>query len=166
MADLFSFDIVSEYNAQELENALDQARREFMTRFDFKGVPVEITKDKEELKIVTADEFKLNAVLEVLQQKLIKRGISQRILDLSKKIEDAHNAQVRKLIPLKKGLKQEIAKKITGLLRDQMPKVKTQIMGESIRASSKSKDDLQAVMNLLQSKENELDVTLQFNNFR
>ncbi len=166
MADLYSFDIVSEYNLQELDNALDQARREFSTRFDFKGVPVEIEKEKEELKIITADEFKLNSVLEVLQQKLIKRGISQRVLDLSKKVEPAHNAQVRKLIPLKKGLKQEIAKKITALLRDTFPKTKTQIMGESIRVSSKDKDELQAIINFLRTKETVLDTALQFSNYR
>lgn len=166
MADSFSFDIVSEYNLQELDNALDQARREFATRFDFKGIPVEITQEKDELKITTSDEFKLNSVLETLQQKLIKRGISQRVLDLSKKAEPSSGGQIRKLIPLRKGLKQDIAKKITALLREQLPKVKAQIMGDSIRVNSKSKDELQTVMSLLQSKENDLDVSLQFTNYR
>lgn len=166
MADSFSFDVVSEYNEQELTNALDQARREFATRFDFKGVPVEIQHEKDEIKITTADEFKLNSVLEVLQQKLIKRSISLKILDLSKKIEPAQNAQVRKIIPLKKGLKQETAKKITALLRDKFPKVKGQIMGETVRVNSKSKDDLQAVINFLRGQEDALDTALQFTNYR
>lgn len=166
MADTSSFDIVSEYNEQELTNALDQARREFATRFDFKGILVDITHEKDELKVTTADEFKLNSVLEVVQQKLVKRGISLKILDLSKKIEPAQNAHVRKIIPLKKGLKQEAAKKITALLRDKFPKSKGQIMGESVRVSSKSKDELQEIINFLRTQEESLDTALQFNNYR
>lgn len=166
MADLYSFDIVSEYNSQELANALDQANREFATRFDFKGIPVEITQEKEELKVTTTDEFKLNSVLEVLQQKLVKRGISLKLLDLSKKIEPAQNAQVRKLIPLKKGLKQEVSKKITAFIRDNFPKAKAQINAETIRVSAKDKDDLQAIMASLRTKEDELQTALQFTNYR
>ena len=166
MADSYSFDVVSEYNEQELTNALDQARREFATRFDFKGIFVEITHEKDEIKITTADEFKLNAVIEVLQQKLVKRNISLKILDLSKKMESAQNAQVRKIIPLHKGLKQEVAKKITSLLRDKFPKAKGQIMGETVRVNSKSKDELQAIMSLLHAQEDTLETALQFNNYR
>ncbi|MBI4836494.1 MAG: YajQ family cyclic di-GMP-binding protein [Candidatus Abawacabacteria bacterium] len=166
MADLYSFDIVSEYNEQELTNALDQARREFVTRFDFKGIPVEITHEKEEIKVTTTDEFKLQSVIEVLQQKLVKRGISLKILDLSKKVEPAQNAQVRKVIVLKKGLKQEIAKKITAHIRDHFPKAKSQIMGESVRVSSKDKDELQTIISNLRGKEEELQTALQFTNYR
>lgn len=166
MADLYSFDIVSEYDIQELTNALDQARREFATRFDFKGVPVEITHEKDELKVTTADEFKLNSVIEVIQQKLVKRGISLKVLDLSKKVEPAQNGQVRKVLPLKKGLKQEVAKKITSYLRDSFPKAKAQIMGETIRVSSKDKDELQAIIAALRKKEEELQTALQFTNYR
>ncbi len=166
MADSYSFDVVSEYNEQELTNALDQARREFATRFDFKGILVEIVHEKDEIKVTTADEFKLNSVIEVLQQKLVKRNISLKILDLSKKIEPAQNAHVRKIIPLKKGLKQEIAKKITSLLRDQFPKAKGQIMGETVRVSSKSKDELQAIMGVLRNQEEKLETALQFTNYR
>lgn len=166
MADLFSFDIVSEYNEQELTNALDQARREFATRFDFKNIPVEITKENEDLKIVTADEYKLQAVIEVLKQKLVKRGISLKHLDLSKKHEPAGNGQVRQIIPLKKGLKQEIAKKVSQMIRDSFPKAKAQIQGEAIRVNSKSKDELQAIIAFLKPKEATLEVALQFTNYR
>ncbi|MBP6085341.1 YajQ family cyclic di-GMP-binding protein [Candidatus Gracilibacteria bacterium] len=166
MADTYSFDVVSEYDQQELTNALDQARREFTTRFDFKGITVSIEQEKDELKIITQDEFKLAAVLDVLKQKMVKRGISLKYLDLSKKTEPAANAQIKQVVPLKKGLKQELAKKITALLRDEQPKVKASIMAEVIRVTSKSKDDLQATMNFLRAQEDKLDVALQFTNFR
>ena len=166
MADLFSFDIVSEYNAQELTNALDQARREFATRFDFKNIPVEITKENEDLKVTTADEYKLQAVIEVLKQKLVKRGISLKYLDLSKKHEPAGNGQVRQMIPLKKGLKQQVAKPIAQMIRDSFPKAKAQIQGEIIRVSSKDKDELQAIITFLRTKETALEVALQFTNYR
>lgn len=168
MASDHSFDIVSEIDQQELTNALDQARKEILTRYDFKGVPVEIEnkneKDKKELVITTADEYKLKAVMDMLESKLLKRDLDLKILGKPKN-EPATGGQVRSTIPLMAGVSAEKAKVINKLVRDAFPKVKTQVQGEEVRVVSSSIDDLQAVMNLLKNSD-QIDIPLQFTNYR
>jgi hypothetical protein len=168
MASDHTFDIVSEVDMQELSNALDQTRKEIIVRYDFKGVPVEIEnkdeKDKKELVITTADDYKLKAVMDMLESKLLKRGLDLKILGTPKN-EPASGGSVRSTIPLVAGVSQEKAKVINKLIRDSYPKVKTQIQGDTVRVTSTSIDDLQAVMALLKSSPS-VDIPLQFENYR
>lgn len=163
MAADHSFDIVSEIDGQELTNALDQARKEIATRYDFKDVPVEIKQEAKQLVITTADEYKLKAVRDILDSKLLRRGLELKILGEPKN-EPATQGQIRSTIPLISGVSAEKAKQINKLIRDAYPKVKTSIQGESIRVVSSSIDTLQAVMDLLKSAN--LDLPLQFINYR
>jgi len=158
-----SFDVVSKIDMQELNNALNQANREIETRFDFKGSKSSITLEKEELTIVSDDEFKLQNVLDILTAKMAKRGISLKNLDYGK-VESASGSLVRQRIKLRQGIDQEIAKKINIMIRDSKRKVTSQIQGDQVRVSGKSRDDLQAIIQLL--KQADLPVELQFLNFR
>ncbi|MEO3945030.1 YajQ family cyclic di-GMP-binding protein [Gorillibacterium sp. CAU 1737] len=163
MASDNSFDVVSKIDMPELNNAMNQASREIETRFDFKGSKSEITLDKEEIIILSDDEFKLQNVLDILIGKMAKRGISLKNLDYGK-VEPASGAMVRQRIKIRQGIDQEIAKKINIMVRDSKKKVTSQIQGDQIRVSGKSRDDLQAIMQLL--KQADLPVELQFVNFR
>lgn len=163
MASENSFDVVSKIDMQELNNALNQANREIETRFDFKGSKSSITLEKEELTIVSDDEFKLQNVLDILTAKMAKRGISLKNLDYGK-VESASGSLVRQRIKLRQGIDQEIAKKINIMIRDSKRKVTSQIQGDQVRVSGKSRDDLQAIIQLL--KQADLPVELQFLNFR
>ena len=163
MAGDASFDVVSDFDAQELRNALDQVRREVTQRFDFKGVTVEITQEKERLVLVTDDEFRAIAVKDLIESKAIRRSLSLKIFDWGK-VEPAGGNKVRQEIKLRRGLSDEIAKRITKLLRDEHPKVKSQIQGDAVRVSGKSKDDLQAVIAHL--RDLDIEVPLQFQNYR
>ncbi|MEC0373492.1 YajQ family cyclic di-GMP-binding protein [Paenibacillus chibensis] len=158
-----SFDIISKFDLQEMNNAINQAEREIETRFDFKGSKSSLKLEKEALVIVSDDEYKLNSVIDILQTKMIKRGLSLKNVDYSK-IEPASMGTVRQRITLKQGIDQENAKKINVLIRDSKLKVKSQIQGDQIRVTGKSKDDLQAVMQLLRKADLPLD--LQFTNFK
>lgn len=158
-----SFDIVSKLDVQELNNAINQAEKEIATRFDFKGSKSSINLEKEELVVISDDEFKLQNVLDILQSKMAKRGISLKNLDYGK-VEAAAGSTVRQRIKVKQGVDQDNAKKINVLIRDSKLKVKSQIQGDQIRVTGKSKDDLQAVMQLLRKADLPLD--LQFINFR
>lgn len=158
-----SFDIVSKVDMQEMNNAITQAEREIETRFDFKGSKSSIKLEKEELVVTSDDEYKLGAVLDILKSKMIKRGVPIKNLDYGK-IEAASLGTVRQKIRLKSGIEQDVSKKINVLIRDSKLKVKSQIQGDQIRVTGKSKDDLQAVMNLLRGAD--LQVELQFTNFR
>ncbi|MCZ8519984.1 MULTISPECIES: YajQ family cyclic di-GMP-binding protein [Paenibacillus] len=158
-----SFDIVSKLDMQEMNNAINQAEKEIATRFDFKGSKSSIALDKEELVVVSDDDFKLQNVLDILQSKMAKRGISLKNLEYGK-VEGASSGTVRQRIKVKQGVDQDNAKKINILIRDSKLKVKSQIQGDQIRVTGKSKDDLQAVMNLLRKADLPLD--LQFINFR
>jgi uncharacterized protein YajQ (UPF0234 family) len=158
-----SFDIVSKLDMQELANAINQAEKEIDNRFDFKGSKSSIQLEKDVLVVVSDDEYKLSAVLDILQSKMTKRGLSIKNLDYGK-IEPAASSTVRQRITLKQGIDQEYAKKINVLIRDSKIKVKSQIQGDQIRVSGKSRDDLQAVINLLRDAELSLD--LQFINYR
>lgn len=158
-----SFDIVSKLDIQELNNAIHQAEKEIATRFDFKGSKSSIALEKEELVVISDDEFKLQNVLDILHSKMAKRGISLKNLDYGK-VEPAASGTVRQKIRLKQGIDQDNAKKINVLIRDSKLKVKSQIQGDQIRVSGKSKDDLQQVMQLLRKAD--LPLELQFINFR
>jgi uncharacterized protein YajQ (UPF0234 family) len=163
MAGDVSFDVVSEYDVQELRNALDQVRREVSQRYDFKGATVELDQRKDEIVLTTDDEFRASVVKDMIESKAVRRGLSLKVFDWGK-VEPAGGNKVRQHIGLRQGLPEDIAKRITKLIRDEFPKIKSQIQGDAVRVSGKSKDDLQRVIARLR----ELDevVELQFNNYR
>jgi uncharacterized protein YajQ (UPF0234 family) len=163
MAGDVSFDVVSEFDDQELRNALDQVRREVAQRYDFKGATVDLTQGKDELTLVTDDEFRANAVKDLIESKAVRRNLSLKIFDWGT-VQPAGGNKVRQVVELRRGLPDELAKRISKLIRDEFPKVKSQIQGDAVRVSGKSKDDLQRVISRLR----ELDepVPLQFQNYR
>ncbi len=163
MAGGASFDVVSDFDEQELRNALDQARREILQRYDLKGAHIEIEQAKTELIVVADDEFRAKAVKELIESKAIRRNLSLKIFDWGA-VEPAGGNLVRQRVGLRRGLPENLSKQITKLIRDEFPKVKSQIQGDAVRVSGKSKDDLQRVISRLR----ELDepVPLQFENYR
>lgn len=163
MSSEHSFDIVSKLDLQEMNNAINQAEKEIATRFDFKGSKSSISLEKEELVIVSDDEFKLQNVLDILTGKMAKRGLPLKNLEYGK-VEPAASSTVRQRIKLKQGLDQDIAKKINVLIRDSKLKVKSQIQGDQIRVAGKSRDDLQQVIQLLRKAD--LPIDLQFVNLK
>src|SRR5579885_3664510 len=163
MAAESTFDIVSQFDEQELANALDQTRREVGQRYDLKDTKTEITHDKKGITILTASEFTLKSVKDVLDSKMVRRDLSLKILKPGK-LEQASGGMVRQTFELQQGISQELAKEISKLIRDNFPKVKSQIQGDAVRVTGKSKDDLQAVMAALRAKD--YPVPLQFNNYR
>ena len=160
-----SFDVVSQFDRQELVNAIDQARREILTRYDFKGSKSEIELGKEEIVFRADSESRARAMRDLLESKAIKRGLSLKIFDWGE-IEEAGGNTVRQTIGLKRGLPDDLAKKITKLIRDDYPKVKSQIQGDAIRVSGKSKDELQKVITRLRQESEGYAVPLQFQNYR
>ena len=166
MAKDASFDIVSEFDKQELVNAVDQVKRELTTRFDLKDSQseIELLEDKA-INITTNDEMKLKNIFDILQSKLVKRNLSLKILD-AQKVEPALGGKVKQEIKLKKGLTTELAKKIVGYIKDTKLKVQASIQGDSVRVSGKSKDDLQDVIKTIRSFEDKIDTPLQFTNYR
>lgn len=163
MAGEVSFDVVSEFDVQELRNALDQVRREVIQRFDFKGVTVELEQGKEELTLLTDDEFRAKAIRDLIESKAVRRNLSLKIFDWGK-VEPSGGNKVRQTIGLRQGLGDELARKLTKLIRDEFPKVKSQIQGDAIRVSGKSKDELQRV--IIRLRELDEAVPLQFQNYR
>lgn len=163
MASTYSFDIVSDFDRQELVNAIDQTQREVKTRYDLKTTDTEIELGEDNITINTDSEFTLQTVHTVLQQKAVKRNLSLKIFDYGK-IESASGSRVRQVITLKKGISKEIGKDITKLLRDELKKVQGSIQGDAVRVSSKSKDDLQEAIALI--KNQDWPVALQFTNYR
>jgi cyclic-di-GMP-binding protein len=162
----FSFDVVSEYDKAEMNNVFDQTRREIDSRYDFKGTPAElewINGDKTGLKVTGNGDWQIDAILDIVRKKLATRGQSQKTLDISKEPVVA-NLKTTKEVPFKQGLDQDKAKKITSLIRDSYPKVKTQIQGDAVRVTGTSKDDLQAVIQLL--KQQDFDFPVAFTNYR
>ncbi|MEJ6553820.1 YajQ family cyclic di-GMP-binding protein [Microbacterium esteraromaticum] len=158
-----SFDIVSKVDHQEADNALNQARKEIEQRYDFKGTGASISWSGEQIVIVANSEERVNAVLDVFQSKLIKRGISLKSLESGEPV--ASGKEYRLTSSLKDGISSENAKKIGKIIRDEGPKgVKSQIQGDELRVQSKSRDDLQSVIALLKSSD--LDIDLQFINYR
>jgi uncharacterized protein YajQ (UPF0234 family) len=162
----FSFDIVSEYDKAEINNVFDQVQRELTNRYDFKGTPAAVEwlgDDKSGLKIIGSGDWQIDAILDIVRKKLAAREQSQKILDLSKEPNES-NLKTTKEVPFRAGLDQEKAKKITSKIRDEYPKVKTQIQGEEVRVTATSKDMLQDVMQLLRAQD--FDFALQFTNYR
>jgi hypothetical protein len=164
MAQDFSFDIVSKINLQELDNAINMSMKEISQRFDFKGSVSDIkNEENKKLVVVSDDEFKLKNVIDILQGKLVKRGISLKFLDYGK-IESSIGGSVKQEVTLKQGIPQEKAKQINTLIKDKKLKVQPQIQGDQIRVASKSKDELQVVIQTLRAAN--LDIELQFVNYR
>ena len=161
----FSFDVVSDYDKAEMNNVFDQAQREMANRYDFKGTPAELEwlNDKTGFKVTGSGDWQIEAILDIVRKKLATRGISQKVLDVTRDITES-NLKSTKEVPFKQGLDQEKAKKITAAVRDKFPKVKPQIQGDAVRVTSNSKNDLQAVMQLL--REQDFDFPLSFTNYR
>ena len=158
-----SFDVVSDFDEQELRNALDQARREITQRYDLKSAFIEIEHGKGELVLTTDDEYHAGVVKDLIESKAVRRNLSLKIFDWGK-IEPAGGSKVRQVIGLRRGLGEDVAKRISKLIRDEFPKCRAQIQGDAVRISGKSKDELQRVISRLR----ELDepVPLQFENYR
>lgn len=166
MAKEVSFDVVSEFDYQELINAVDQTKREINARFDLKdsGSKIELEANKS-LIITSSDEMKLKNILDLLYSKMAKRSLSLKILD-AQKIEHALGGNVKQIFSLKKGINQDLAKKIVADIKSARLKVQAAIQGDQVRVSGKNKDDLQDVIKLLREKQDVYNVALQFTNYR
>ena len=165
MAENFSFDIVSDFDRQELVNTIDQVNRETSQRYDLKGTKTSIELDQENIFIITDSELTLNSVIDILRQKATKRKLSLKIFDFQT-IEVISGNRIKQIINLKKGLSQEIAKKISKEIRNEFKKINVSIQGDNLRVASKSKNDLQLVIKMLDKFEESLNVPLQTNNYR
>ena len=163
MAGDCSFDIVSQFDGQELVNTLDQTRREVSTRYDLKDTKTEIIHSKDTITIVTDSSLTLRNVRDILETKAVRRGLSIKIFKPGKE-ESAAGGRMRQVIQLQQGLSQELAKEISKHIRDAYPKVRPQIQGDAIRVMAKSRDELQAVIALLKQKD--YPVALQYINYR
>ena len=160
-----SFDVVSKIDAQEVDNAVNQAVKEVSTRYDFRGVDASLKQVVETIVVEANSAERAMAVIDVLQSKLVRRGVSLKVLDLTDREPQIAGKIYRLVVPLKEGIDQPTAKKITKLIRDEGPKgVRAQIQGDEVRVSSKSRNDLQDVIALLKGAD--LDVALQFVNYR
>jgi len=163
MAGDVSFDVVSEFDVMELRNALDQVRREVGQRYDFKGATVELEQTATEITLLTDTDFRASAVKDLIESKAIRRNLSLKIFEWGK-VEPSGGNMVRQKIGLRRGLSDELAKKLAKLIRDEFPKVKSQIQGDALRVSGKNKDDLQRVITRLRDLDE--SVPLQFQNYR
>jgi len=158
-----SFDVVSKVDPQEVDNAINQTRKEIGQRYDFKGTKTSIEVEKESIHVVSDDDFKVKAVVDVLQSKFVRRGISLKALVYGK-IEPAAGALAKQTITVQQGIDADHAKQIVKLVKDSKLKVQTQIQGDQLRISGKKRDDLQAAIQLLKAQD--IDLPLQFSNFR
>lgn len=158
-----SFDVVSEVDLMEASNAVQQAIKEIRQRFDFKGSVSDITLEKEILTLTSDDETKLKAVTDIVQTKLVKRGVSLKALDYGT-IQPAAKGSVRQVVTIKKGIASEKAKEIVKFIKGTGVKVQAAIQEDQVRVSGKKRDDLQAIMQLLKTQDFGID--LQFTNFR
>lgn len=163
MADSYSFDVVSDFDRQELVNTVDQVRREVGQRYDLKDSGTELNLEEAAIVITTATDMTLEAVLDVLRQKATKRELSLKIFDFQTP-EPVGGNRVKQEIKLRKGLSQELAKSLSKTVRDEMKKVTVSIQGDSLRITGKNKDDLQTAIQLLRAQE--VEVPLQFENYR
>lgn len=161
----FSFDTISDYDKAEMNNVFMQTEKEISGRYDFKGSPaaIEWLDDKKGFKVVGANTWQVEAIIDIIRKKLATRGQSSKVLDLSKEVVE-QNLKASQDIPFIAGLDQDKAKKIIKLLREELPKVKTQIQGDTVRVTSGSKDDLQKAMQLMNDAE--FDFPLQYTNYR
>jgi uncharacterized protein YajQ (UPF0234 family) len=158
-----SFDIVSKVDLQEVDNAVNQARKEIEQRFDFKGTHNEIRLEKDAIVLLGADDYKLQAIIDILKGKLVRRNVSPKCLDFSKK-EPASGGAVRQRIGIVQGISQEKGKEIVRIIKDTRLKVQAQIMEDQVRVSAKKIDDLQEVIQVLKGKD--LGIEVQFVNMR
>ena len=158
-----SFDIVSKVDLQEVDNAINQTVKEIGQRYDFKGTKSEVTLEKESIKILADDDFRLKAVVEILQSKFVKRNISPKALQYGK-AEEASGSMVRQIITLQVGISKEKAKEIGAVIKETKLKVQSQIQDDQLRVTGKNIDDLQEVIRVLKGKD--LDIDMQFVNFR
>src|SRR5690348_17112406 len=163
MASDCSFDIVSEFDEQEMVNAIDQTRRDVQTRYDLKDTKTEIVQSKDSITITTESTLTLKSVRDILESKAVRRNLSLKIFKADKE-EPAASSRVRQVIHLQKGISQELGKDISKLIRDTYPKVRPQIQGEAVRVTAKSRDELQSVITSLKQKD--YPVALQFTNYR
>jgi len=158
-----SFDIVSKVDMQEVDNAVNQAIKEIGQRYDFKGSKSEITQEKDTIKILADDDYKLKAVVDVLQSKMHKRNISLKSLQYGK-VEPASGGMVRQVITIQQGISKEKAKELIAVIKESKIKVQAQIQDDQVRVTGKNRDDLQETIQLLKGKD--LNVEMQFINFR
>jgi uncharacterized protein YajQ (UPF0234 family) len=165
MADSFSFDVVSDFDKQEVVNAVDQAMREVNTRYDLKDSKTEMEVEATKITISTDSEYHMQAIKDILQSKAIKRGLSLKIFKFGK-IEPTSGGRYRQVVDLQKGISEDIARSLTKELKGSFPKVQSQVQGDSLRVTSKSKDELQRVIQHIRGKEADLPVALQFTNYR
>ena len=165
MPENFSFDVVSDFDRQELVNTLDQVKREVSQRYDLKGTDTTVELEKESVFIITDSELTLNSVIDIIRQKATKRKLSLKIFDFES-IEVISGNRVKQNIKLIKGLDQEIAKKISKELRNNIKKINVSIQGDSLRVASKSKNDLQLAIGMMEGFEEKFKIPLQTNNYR
>jgi uncharacterized protein YajQ (UPF0234 family) len=165
MASESSFDIESDFDQQELVNAVDQAQRDIQTRYDLKDTKTSLTLSKTDLVIDTDNEMSLASVRDILETKTLRRKLSLKIFSYGP-AQDVSGARVRQVITLQKGINSDLAKKIAKQIRDQFPKIQPRIQGDTLRVASKNRDDLQAVIAFMREREGEIEVPLQFTNFR
>ena len=158
-----SFDIVSQVNTMEIENAVNQAKKELANRFDFKDSKAEIALEKNEIRLSAEDQFKIRALVEMVMARLSKRNISMKNIEKGEP-DVSPLGHSRQTIKIKQGIETDIAKQITGFIRDGKFKVTTQIQGDAVRVSGKSRDELQTVIAAVRAKE--FEVAVQFVNFR
>ena len=160
-----TFDVVSEFDRQELVNAIDQTQREVRTRYDLKDSRSELKLGDKDLTITSDSEMHLQAVRDILESKAIRRGLSLKIFDFGE-VEEIGGMRVRQVVTLKQGIADDLAKKLQKLIKENAPKVQARIQGDALRVGSKSKDDLQSVIRLLKERADEFPVPLQFTNYR
>jgi cyclic-di-GMP-binding protein len=158
-----SFDIVSKVDMQEVDNAVNQTVKEIGQRYDFKGSKSEVTLEKDSIKVLADDDFKLKAIIDILQSKFLKRNISPKALQYGK-AEEASGSMVRQIITLQAGIPKEKAKEIGAIIKESKLKVQSQIQDDQVRVTGKNIDDLQEVIRVLKGKD--LDIDMQFVNFR
>ncbi len=163
MAGEISFDVVSDFDEQELRNALDQVRREVQQRYDFKGAQVDLVQEKTRLVLVTDSEMRARAIRDLVESKAVRRSLSLKIFDWGE-ILPAGGNKVRQEIPLRRGLPDDLARKLVKLIRDEFPKVQPRVQGDAIRVAGKSRDELQKVIARLRQLDEA--VPLQFENYR
>ena len=163
MAGEISFDVVSDFDEQELRNALDQVRREVQQRFDFKGAHVDLVQEKTRLVLVTDSDMRARAIRDLVESKAVRRNLSLKIFDWGEVLPAGGN-KVRQEITLRRGLPDDLARKLVKLIRDEFPKVQPRIQGDAIRVAGKSRDELQKV--IVRLRELDEAVPLQFENYR
>ena len=165
MAAESTFDIVSEFDRQELANAIDQTQREVRTRFDLKDSRSELKLGDDELILTSDSEMHLQALRDILESKAIRRGLSLKIFDYGE-VQEVGGMRVRQVVTLRQGIADDMARKLQKLIKENAPKVQARIQGDAIRVGSKSKDDLQGVIRLLKDRADDFPVALQFTNYR